>query len=164
MHPFGNMLDRRVCCCSGRLRQNDQRDRPAKSVRRRSSGANSRDALSRHRHQHPSYSCRFNFHCQLGKVSSMSESAPWNHPLFWPLSATQAYVLGSDDNLWLETGPWGMLPPPRQPAGRQQRAYPPLLLQALTTTSPSRRPWGAMRHASHGEQPPGRLCFLDDCR
>ena len=32
---------------------------------------------------------------------------------FQPLSSTEAYVLGTNGNLWHEGGPWGQVPPPR---------------------------------------------------
>ncbi len=37
-----------------------------------------------------------------------------NAGAFQALSQTQVYVLGSDGILWLETGPWGPIPPSRQ--------------------------------------------------
>jgi hypothetical protein len=41
-------------------------------------------------------------------------STPSSHPEFEALSPDLAYVLGTDGNLWLETGPWGTVPPSRQ--------------------------------------------------
>jgi len=37
-----------------------------------------------------------------------------SHLTFQGLSATQAYVLGKDGNLWLESAPWGHVPPSRE--------------------------------------------------
>jgi kumamolisin len=35
-------------------------------------------------------------------------------PMFQGLDATEAYVLGTNGNLWHETGPWGTVPPSRK--------------------------------------------------
>jgi len=49
----------------------------------------------------------------------MSEqSSPSTHPGFFGQSLIEAYVLGSDGNLWLESAPWGNPPPSRQQVGR----------------------------------------------
>ena len=37
-----------------------------------------------------------------------------NVAAFQALSPTEAYVLGTDGNLWHETGPFGHVPPTRQ--------------------------------------------------
>jgi hypothetical protein len=51
------------------------------------------------------------------------------HRTFQPLSSTEAYVLGSNGNLWLETGPWGPVPPPRHQVDGNVTSF-----QALSAT------------------------------
>src|SRR5271165_5324358 len=48
---------------------------------------------------------------------------------FQALSSTEAYVLGADGNLWLEGGPWGQVPPPRNQVDGNVAAF-----QALSPT------------------------------
>jgi hypothetical protein len=38
------------------------------------------------------------------------QSSPPNHPGFSVQGPIEAYVLGSDGNLWLENAPWGTVP------------------------------------------------------
>ena len=53
----------------------------------------------------------------------------FSHRTFQGLSATQAYVLGEDGNLWLESAPWGNVPPSREQVDDNVAA-----LQALSAT------------------------------
>ena len=48
---------------------------------------------------------------------------------FQPLSSTEAYVLGTNGNLWHEGGPWGQVPPPRNQVDGNVAAF-----QALSST------------------------------
>ena len=49
-------------------------------------------------------------------------STPSSHPGFEALSADLVHVLGTDGKLWLETGPWGTVPPQRQQVDGPVRA------------------------------------------
>jgi hypothetical protein len=51
------------------------------------------------------------------------------HRTFEALSSTEAYVLGTDGNLWHETGSWGTVPPPREQVDGNVAAF-----QALSST------------------------------
>lgn len=44
---------------------------------------------------------------------------------FFGLSATEVLVLGRDGNLWLESGPWGTVPPSRQQVDGNVAAFSP---------------------------------------
>ncbi len=48
---------------------------------------------------------------------------------FQPLSSTEAYVLGTNGNLWHAGGPWGQVPPPRNQVDGNVSAF-----QALSST------------------------------
>jgi hypothetical protein len=54
------------------------------------------------------------------------QSSPSTHPGFFGVNLTEAYVLGSDGNLWLENAPWGRTPPPRQKVGGGLAAFSPI--------------------------------------
>ncbi len=45
------------------------------------------------------------------------QSSPSTHPGFFGWNGNEAFVLGSDGNLWFESAPWGHPPPSRQEVG-----------------------------------------------
>jgi hypothetical protein len=45
-------------------------------------------------------------------MSIVNQASPFSS--FQALSDTEVLVLGSDGNLWLEHGPFGTVPPPRE--------------------------------------------------
>jgi hypothetical protein len=79
---------------------------------------------------------------------------PWNRPVAKAVSATQAYVLGVDGNLWLETAPWGKVPPAREQVDGNVAGFWPLSASEAYVLGTDGNLW--LENAPWGTVPPGR--------
>jgi hypothetical protein len=73
---------------------------------------------------------------------------------FQGLSATQAYVLGKDGNLWLENAPWGHVPPSREQVDGNVAAFQALSATQAYVLGKDGNLW--LENAPWGHVPPSR--------
>jgi hypothetical protein len=73
---------------------------------------------------------------------------------FQALSSTEAYALGSDGNLWFETGPWGTVPPARKQVDGNVAAFQALDANTVYVLGSNGNLW--LETGPWGTVPPAR--------
>jgi hypothetical protein len=91
------------------------------------------------------------------------QSSPSTHPGFFGQSLNEAFVLGSDGKLWLESAPWGNAPPSRQQVGNGFVAFSPVIgtNQVLGLAADGTLWLNTVGQASNGPQVDGSVIAFD---